>query len=359
MLNATNGFVRAAGRRMAMLLLLGAGAASPAAADIIAIKDMLKGITITKEQCAQIKQAVWVKSYDQDFCVRYYLSTAGGAGSTPMVFLQGDAFGVMNNKTWTFDAVPDWQNKDLDTRKLDKVAEGLSKQAKGPGIYLARIGVDGTSGHHRSRRTVLELAMVDNALNAIKKKHGFEGFHLVGQSGGSALTGGLTARRKDIGCAVPGSGRLAYLKDVKRQNDPGKQYFDVSKSIPAIISNGAQIMLVTDPADEKVEVEHQVAFVRAFRKAGGQIEQFFTQATDENHHGVSVYARYVAAGCIAGTSVQEITVGLAELVRKRVEAKGKGGKSGVVGPSASLDPDDIWALPIDELSNAIPAGPGQ
>jgi hypothetical protein len=342
-----------------LLLVFGGGAPTPAAADIITIKDMQKGITITKEQCAQIKQAVWVKSYEQDFCVRYYLSTAGGEGSTPLVFLQGDALGKLNSKKGTFDEIPAWK-KDVDTRNLDKTADGLSKQAKGPGIYLARIGVDGTSGHHRSRRTVLELVMVDNALNAIKKKHGFEGFHLVGQSGGSALTGGLTGRRKDIGCAVPGSGRLAYLKDPKRVNDPGKQYFDVSKSIPAIISNGSQMMVVTDPADERVEVEHQIAFVRQFRKAGGQIEQFFAQAVDENHHGVSVYARYVASGCIAGKSVQEITVGLAELVTKQVAAKGGRGKSGVVGPSASLDPDDIWALPIDELTSAIePVGRGQ
>src|SRR4051812_10840543 len=93
MLAAISGFVRAAGRCTPMLLLLCAGAATPAAAEIITIKDMRQGITITRQQCAQIKQAVWIKSYEQDFCVRYYLSTAGGEGSKPLVFLQGDKLG--------------------------------------------------------------------------------------------------------------------------------------------------------------------------------------------------------------------------------------------------------------------------
>ena len=190
--------VRAVEPRIPMaLLLLCAGAVSPAAADVITIKEMQQGITITQQQCSQLKQAVWVKAYDQDFCVRYYFSTAGGEGRKPLVFLQGDKLGALSRKG-TFDKVPPDQ-KDVDTRNLDKVADGLSKQAKGPGIYLARIGVDGTSGHHQSRKTALELSMVDEALNAIKKKHRLEGFHLVGQSGGATLVGGLVSRRQDIG----------------------------------------------------------------------------------------------------------------------------------------------------------------
>jgi hypothetical protein len=351
--------VRAVGPRISTaLLLLCAGAALPAAADIITIKEMQQGITITQQQCKQLKQSVWVKAYDQDFCVRYYLSTAGGEGRKPLVFLQGDKLGPLDRKG-TFDKIPSDQ-KDVDTRNLDKVADGLSKQAKGPGIYLARIGVDGTSGHHRSRKTALELSMVDEALNAIKKKHGLEGFHLVGQSGGATLVGGLISRRQDIGCAVPGSGRLARLKDTKRLNDPGKQYFDPAQSIPAIIRNGARILVVTDPADERVNVEHQITFVRNVRKAGGQIEQFFAQAVDKLHHGVSTYARYVAGGCIAGKSNQEIAQGLAELVKKRVASETGHNNSNRSDGSASLQSNDIWALPIDQLTNATePVGRGR
>jgi hypothetical protein len=331
---------------LVLTTVLCAGAAIPAAADIITIKDMVAGIKITREQCDELKQAVWVKAYGRDFCVRYYMSTAGGDGRKPLVFLQGDKLGPLDRKG-NFSKVPE-QTKDVDTSNLEKVADGLSKQAKTTGIYLARIGVDGTSGHHRSRKTQLELVMVNEALDAIKQKEGFEGFHLVGQSGGSTLIGGLLGRRQDIDCAVPGSGRLARLKGLNWADDPGRQYFDPSKSIPTIIRNGARILVVTDPADERVEVEHQIAFVRQVRKAGGKIEQFFAQAIDKEHHGVSVYARYVAAGCIAGKSSDEIAQGLANLVRQRLARTGK----------PQMQPDnfrpqseDVWALPLDDLSN--------
>jgi len=318
---------------------------------MISVNDMLRGITITKEQCAALPQAVWVKPYGRDFCVRYYLSTAGGQGRKPLVFLQGDKFGTLDGKTQTFKNVPP-ETKDIDTNNLVKVADGLSKQAKTTGIYLARIGVDGTSGHHRARKTMLELAMVDEALNAIKQRHQLDGFHLVGQSGGSTLVGGLIGRRQDIGCAVPGAGKLARLATAKPMPDPGRQYFDPADSIPAIIRNGARLLVVTDPADEKVNVEHQIAFVRKFRKAGGQVEQFFAQATDKDHHFVSAYARYVAAACIAGKSNQEIAQGLADLVKKRLaEATNARLQSEV-----RLQSEDVWALPLDDLSNLTDVG---
>src|SRR5207302_7978011 len=89
------------------------------------------------------------------------------------------------------------------------MADGFSKMAKTTAIYLARIGVEGTSGNHTSRKTLLELHLMNAALDAIKRRYGFEGFHLVGQSGGSKLVGGLIGLRRDIACAVSGSGPLA------------------------------------------------------------------------------------------------------------------------------------------------------
>src|SRR6185369_16746722 len=99
-------------------------------------------------------------------------------------------------------------------------------------IYLARIGVDGTSGDHKSRKTLLELHLMNAALDAIKRRYGFLGFHLVGQSGGSKLVGGLIGLRRDVACAVSGSGRLDDPGASKRDNrqahlDPGHSYFDV------------------------------------------------------------------------------------------------------------------------------------
>src|SRR5439155_24698010 len=138
------------------------------------------------------------------------MSNAGGEGRRPVVFLQGDKFGTLDTNSWT------WKNygdtKDVDTNNLMGTADAFSKMTKTTAIYLARIGVDGTSGNHTARKTLLELHLMNAALDALKQRHGFEAFHLVGQSGGSKLTGGLIAIRNDIVCAVPGSGPLASNK---------------------------------------------------------------------------------------------------------------------------------------------------
>ena len=65
-------------------------AALPAQAHIVPVADMLRGIRMTPAQCAAIPMTVWLKVMGRDFCIRYYLSTAGGEGSRPVVFLQGD-----------------------------------------------------------------------------------------------------------------------------------------------------------------------------------------------------------------------------------------------------------------------------
>ena len=100
-------------------------------------------------------------------------------------FSQGDRLGRLNLKTGEYD--PSRRNdKDVDTDDLARMAEQLSRQYKVPAIYLARVGIDGSSGDHRIRHTVLELNVTSAALDAIKQRHRFEGFHFIGQSGGCA-----------------------------------------------------------------------------------------------------------------------------------------------------------------------------
>jgi hypothetical protein len=129
------------------------------------------------------------------------------AGRMPVVFLQGDYLGKLDLKTLTW--IDPSDTADIDTDNLMRMADAFSKMAKTTAIYLARIGVEGTSGNHIARKTLLELHLMNAALDAIKQRHNFLGFHLVGQSGGSKLVGGLIGLRRDVACAVSGSGPLA------------------------------------------------------------------------------------------------------------------------------------------------------
>src|SRR6202035_637484 len=113
---------------------------------------------------------------------------------------------------------------------------------------------EGTSGNHTARKTLLELRLMNAALDAIKQRYGFEGFHMVGQSGGSKVVGGLIGLRHDIACAVLGSGPLA-TPGSPRITDPGRSYFGVTQSIPLLAQIGSlRLLVVTDPADKRVPI---------------------------------------------------------------------------------------------------------
>src|SRR5205085_2788166 len=74
------------------------------------------------------------------------------------------------------------KDKDVDTDTLVRTAERISKLAGTTAIYLARPGLDGSSGFHGIRHSVLELEVVNAALDAIKQRHGYQVDHLFVQA---------------------------------------------------------------------------------------------------------------------------------------------------------------------------------
>lgn len=300
------------------------GAAGSAAANTAFPQpaDMARGVTMTPAQCAALPHAVWVRAMGRAFCIRYYISTVGGSGTWPVVFLQGDKRLRVDRNTRTVILPPNVQP--FEPTNLTRLADRFSRAAGTTAIYLARPGIDGSSGNHIERHTVLELQVMNAALDAIRRRHGFEGFHLAGQSGGATLVGGLLGLRADIGCAVPGAGRLAQLRERRPPADPARRVFDVVDFIPQIVRNSrARILVVTDPQDVRVPLQHQATFVELLRRAGGNPEHYFVQALDENHHGTIAYTRPAVAACMRGASQNEISAELAAIVARRLAAKAR------------------------------------
>jgi hypothetical protein len=288
--------------------------AAPAAAEIIPAVQQARGLPINQMQCAAIRQAVWVTAKRQGFCIRYYVSTAGGTGTRPVVFLQGDEEWACEDRTWTCRAHAN--DKPIDTDKLIRMADKFSKATHSAAIYLARPGMDGSSGSHGIRHTVFELKIVNAALDAIKRRDGLQGFHLAGQSGGAILVGGLLALRRDIGCAVPGAGRIAGI------GVPNNRFFyDSAKAAPVIARNGARILVVDDPRDQTTLWKNDTIFFNQVLHAGGRVELFAVSANGEHHHGVVVYARPALAACMRGASHDEISTDLARVQERVLAAK--------------------------------------
>src|SRR5262249_27834293 len=212
--------------------------------------------------------------------------------------------------------------------------------------------------------TMLELYATNQALEAIKRRHHFAGFHLIGQSGGATLVGGLLGLRNDIACAVPGSGNLIQLAAAKNPNSTPTAWIDPAAMAPAIVKGSkARILVVTDPNDTVVPAERQTGFVSRLRDAGGTVEQLFVQATDEKHHGVTLYAVFAMDGCIHGARDAGIEKRLAACVRSRAagarpnvrvdaRADGRADTKADVGPTRRRD------APADAPREPGPTGVG-
>ena len=56
-----------------------------AAAEIIPREDTFRGVRMTRQECEAKPQTLWLNVYDRNFCVRYYLSSAGGEGTRPVI----------------------------------------------------------------------------------------------------------------------------------------------------------------------------------------------------------------------------------------------------------------------------------
>ncbi len=337
--------------------LLGALTATPARAERIALSDMMRGTAVTQAQCAARPSTVWVTAMGREFCIRYYLSTAGGKGPKPVVVLQGDRLGRLDGKTGEFNPGP--TEKDVDTDDLVKYADFLSKQSGTTAIYFARVGIDGSSGNHRIRRTVLELQATNAALDAIKQRHKFTGYNLVGQSGGSTLAGGMLVLRNDIGCAVLGSGMLAFPRPARPSQDPALAYFNVVEAVSEIAKKRAtRIFVVTDPEDKVVPGPSQTNFVNALRQAGGEVEQLTVQAIDDNRHGVVRYAQFAMSGCVRNASTALITKRVQELVEKTVEMAAANGTRAAETPTAGRPQPRTTSAPTPFTLSEIIAAVG-
>jgi pimeloyl-ACP methyl ester carboxylesterase len=308
----------ARGSFAAMLLAVAGFGTGPAGAEIFRKEDSLRGVTMTREACAAKPQTLWLNVYGDDYCVRYYLSTAGGQGSRPVIVLNGDHNGPIDPTRWTW-AEPS-KARDVNTDNLIGMADHFSKMARTTAIYLARIGVDGTSGTHLSRKTLVELNLIDLALDKLQQRYQFEGFHLFGESGGGRLVFGLAEMRRDVGCLVSGSGQI-FTRGAARPGDPARTFFDVTGKVKSLDQNRAlRMMVVSDPDDQQVPTaREQTPMVQALRQAGYVVPHLLVEATDPKHHGVMDYGAIAMGGCVLGRSDAEIAQAVGTLNRRNAD----------------------------------------
>jgi pimeloyl-ACP methyl ester carboxylesterase len=296
----------------AAVLSFGFGVAIGAAAEATPLasdRDMVTGVSVVKADChnefglsdflirkAQIGR-LWVKVENRGFCVRFWLSTAGGNKDEALVAFHGDIGGKIDGKLQLVEAA-----RPISDENLQNIAGFGSRLYRGPYFWIARPGAFGSSGHHvKDRRKLLEIRIAMAALDALKQHYGFKRFHLVGHSGGGHTVAGLVQLRSDIGCAVIASGPTSLRSMQRDSGHPISRkhpFYDPIDHVNAIRQRpDLHLFVVSDRNDKRVSYRSQLEFVERVKARNLPITHVIATATDKNSHDLFDRGLRLAVDC--------------------------------------------------------------
>jgi len=258
---------------------------------------LTRGVAVSESQCKSLRNAVSVRIDGAGYCVRYWMSTAGGAKDEAVVFIHGDLGDAK---------ATDQLNKysaSMTAGRMQRDVQRWSRLYGGPYIAIGRVGAYGSSGDHRKeRRSLLEIRVVMAALDELKMRHGLRRFHLAGQSGGGHTVAGLVQTRTDIGCAVMAAGGISIktlARDRGRKIHAGtKALYDPLDHVAAMQhQQGRRMILMSDPDDQIVSFHSQQEFAERVRAKGLPILHVSADSGTENFHGLHNESQSMAIDC--------------------------------------------------------------
>jgi pimeloyl-ACP methyl ester carboxylesterase len=260
---------------------------------------LTRGVTVSESQCKTLRNAVWVRVDGTGYCVRYWISTAGGSKDEAVVFVHGD---LGDPKT------PGSLNRyaaHMTAGRMQRDVQRWSRVYGGPYIAIGRLGAFGSSGEHRKRRSLLEIRVVMAALDEMKVRHGLKRFHLAGQSGGAHTVAGLAQMRADVGCAVMAAGVISVktrARDRGGKIDSGaKDLYDPIDHVAAMQGQpGRRMIVMSDPDDQVVSFHSQWEFAERVRAKSLPILQVSADSGTESFHGLHNESQSMAIDCAKG-----------------------------------------------------------
>ncbi len=314
--------------RWATVILLSWYFSSPVAAGLTSDvetlfsgRDVLDGVSLTQAECdvwIGMQEAVWVTVDGKPDCIRYYHSDLSEPKQA-LIFMSGDALSSSGVASHVDLPVPAYlENKGASG--LRRYVQNQSRQLGVPYIFLGRPGLYGSSGRHADRRQRREIAVVAEAIKAIRARHQIARIAVAGQSGGALLTAAMLTRVPDLTCAVSASGPLhlarAYSILHKRTDTRGGQVVDPYDDVDEV-RPGGQIWALADPRDEVVPPGSAKSYITALRKRGIPAEMWEAKAASgDKFHNLAPYATKAAALCLQGNDPAAIRVALDELATR-------------------------------------------
>jgi pimeloyl-ACP methyl ester carboxylesterase len=200
-------------------------------------------------------------------------------------------------------------------------------------IYVSRVGLQGSSGNHGDRRFPRETIIMNAVADGLKARLGIDDLALAGQSGGSTIAVSLvTMGRKDVKCAVSGSGALGL---VDQQYEAATRLgvnvvkaavaanvYDPATHVGDIVPRAdRRIFVLGDPLDTDVLYKFQAPFVDRAKGAGHHALAIAVEGLGPDHHDVIPATLPVAGACLNNDSDERIVRRAVELSHAQIRGQ--------------------------------------
>ncbi len=251
--------------------------------------------------CESDPNRIFVVAADGSECVAYAVTEGNEDRDQAVFFFGGDA--AAQSDAAAFDRYMEGVKKGNFARM-----QQLSARYHVRFVYIFRLGVHGSSGDARLRRTPHETLIMKALIPLLSHRLNVKTFAVAGQSGGSTLGGAfLTMRVPNIVCAILGSGaydlvgllsqsRIDQGFAPKRDQLARTMYDPLSHVSEVLPVPGRRIFVFGDRDDPRASFPQQVKFVAGLQ-AGGNNAMLIPVSAIE-HHGAAAYTLSAAGACL-------------------------------------------------------------
>jgi len=253
--------------------------------------------------CESVPNRIFVATKAGSECVAYVVTKGNESRRQAVLFFNGDAPQLPDAAT--FDSL---MRENL--ASVEKVMQHWADKLHVRYVYVARLGLQGSSGDHRRRRQPHETAIMGVVTKTLMQRLGLDSVALAGQSGGSTIAAALLEMKQPgIACAVLGSGAFS-LTDLEYANRTKKgarvnkaalarTMYDPSKHVAEIAADPARrIFVVGDAQDQKAAFPQQADFAASLKAAGHHAELLQVGAAAPDHHSTARYTLPTAGACL-------------------------------------------------------------
>jgi pimeloyl-ACP methyl ester carboxylesterase len=164
----------------------------------------------------------------------------------------------------------------------------------------------------RPEAVLIEAALINAALDGLKKRYGIQSWALGGHSGGGTLVAEMLARRNDLRCAVISSGASAYRAYLEARGlakaEDRLTRFDPYTSLDKIPADQKRrIFVIGDPREKNVPFSAQKLYFEGLVARGHAAWLIpLERATDARHHDLIDFGETANEMCAAGANTDTI-----------------------------------------------------